>query len=785
MVRMNEVELGQRYSSLYEQSIEELEFSKMLELIVPFAMTERAANLIRRLRPLSDAESVEAIHRAIEEITALRNRGEDLPIERTDDPERYLSRAEIVGAHLSANELLSILELLGASRRLAQFIRERAECIPHVAAFAAELVEHRLLERHIRDAIDPTGAVRDDATAELRSIRSSIEEISARLRSKLRRIVQRLGDEDLLQDEFYTQRDGRLVVPLKVEYKRALAGIIHGVSQTGATVFFEPSEVFELNNELAELRAAEEREIVRILQALTAEVGAHASSIRAANASLTLLDSLRARALFAESYRGKKPRIVKEEPVIELHNVYHPLLVASKGFDGVVPLSVTIDSERQGYLVSGPNAGGKSIAIKTIGLSTAMALAGIPPLGEMTVSPVTILAAIGDHQSIESNLSTFSSQLVRLREILQECGNTTLVIVDEICSGTDPTEGSALAAAIVDQILDRGGFIVATTHQFVLKTYALSRPHLLNASMEFDTERLEPTYRFLPGVPGNSYAFELARALDLPDDVLERARHYLGSEHSKIEESIHQLQQLRRVMEERATAAAREYREAERLRNEYEVKFQQFKSKYTQLIEAAQHHAEELVRTTKEQLRNIRAKAERGEHDTARADLRTLQEQLERQLPQDQPRQTEQLSVGDYAELRATGQRGKVIEVTPHHVVLEIGAVRLKISPDKVRQVEGAPLHQRSRRYRPIKFDAPTELDVRGLRVQEALSRLEQALNDAVLGGVGRLKVLHGTGSGQLRQAIHEYLNAHPLVAAYQAASAGQTDWGTTYVELR
>ena len=782
---MNEVTHHRQHTSLHEQSLEELEFSKMLELIVPYAMTERAANLIRQLRPLSDAESVEAVHCAIEEIIALRSRGEDLPIERTDDPQRCLSRAEIVGAHLSANELLSILELLGASRRLAQFIRERAEMIPHVAAFAVELVEHRLLERHVRDAIDPTGAVRDDATAALRAIRSSIEEISARLRSKLRRIVQRLGDEDLLQDEFYTQRDGRLVVPLKVEYKRALAGIIHGVSQTGATVFFEPSEVFELNNELAELRAAEEREIVRILQALTSEVGAHASSIRAADASLTLLDSLRARALFAENYRGKKPRIVKNEPVIELRNVFHPLLVASKGFESVVPLSLPFDSEHQGYLVSGPNAGGKSIAIKTIGISTAMALAGIFPLGEMTVSPVTILAAIGDHQSIESNLSTFSSQLVRLREILTECRNATLVIVDEICSGTDPTEGSALAAAIIDEILDRGVFIVATTHQFVLKTYALSRPHLLNASMEFDLERLEPTYRFLPGVPGNSYAFELAAALKLPNEVLDRARHYLGSEHSKIEESIHQLQQLRRVMEERATAAAREYQEAERLRNEYEVKFHQFKTKYTQLIEAAQRHADELVRTTKEQLRHIRAKAERGEHEAARADLCAFQEQIERHLPQEHSQQTEQLAVGDYVELRATGQRGKVIEVTPHHVVLEIGAVRLNISPDKVRRVEGAPLNQPSRHSRPIKLDAPTELDLRGLRVQEALSRLERALNDAVLGGVGRLKVLHGTGSGRLRQAIHEYLNAHPLVAAYRAGSAGQTDWGTTYVELR
>lgn len=774
----------EQQTALGEQSLQELELSKVLELVVPFAVTDRAANELRRLRPLEDADQLEAVHCAIDEILALRSRGEDLPIERTDDPERLLNRAEIAGAYLSASELLSMLELLGASRRLAHFIRERAEHVPRLATIAADLVDLRLLERHIRDAIDPTGAVRDDASSQLRSIRASITEVSARLRSKLRRIVQRLGDAELLQDEFYTQRDGRLVVPLKAEYKRALPGILHGISQTGATVFFEPSEVFELNNELAELRSAEEREIIRILQALTAEVGSCAPSIRAADTALTLLDSLRARALFAEHYRGRKPRI-ESEKVIELRNVFHPLLVASKGFEHVVPLSVTFDRERRGYLVSGPNAGGKSIAIKTIGVSTAMVLAGIFPLGEMVVSPVKIFAAIGDHQSIESNLSTFSSQLVRLREILQVCDGATLVIVDEICAGTDPSEGSALAAAIIDGILERGGLIVATTHQFVLKTYALSHPHMLNASMEFDTVRLEPTYRFLPGVPGNSYAFELAAALRLPAEVLDRARRYLGTSHTQIEESIHQLQELRKAMEERTAIVAREQLQAEQLRQQYEAKFQQFKTKYTQLLEAAQREADELIRRTKEELRQIRQNAERGSLDAARAALAALEERIEDPLGTQRVEQAPQLAVGDYAELVVTGQRGKVVELTPKHVILEVGSVRINIAPEKLRPTEPPTHLQSSRRNRPFKFDASTELDVRGMRVQEALRRLEQALNDAVLGGVGRLTVFHGTGSGQLRQAIHDYLEAHPLVASYRVGAAGQTDWGTTYIELR
>jgi len=772
--------------ALVEQSLAELEFNKVLELLVPFALTERAAAHLRRLRPLLDAQQIANEHAAIAELLQLRARGDDLPLERTDDPARLLHRSMLAGAYLSASELLSILELLGVSRRVRSFIGEHADQMPTIAALAEPLVEHRLLERHIRDAIDPTGAVRDDASAELRRIRNSIAEVSARLRTKLRRILQRLGDEDLLQDDFYTQRDGRLVVPLKVEYKRSLSGIIHGISQTGATVFFEPSEVFELNNELAELRSAEERELLRILQALTAEVGAHAESILAADRVLTVLDSLRARALFAEHYRCHHPRIVSDG-TIELEKVYHPLLVVAKGREHVVPLSVRFDRQQRGYLVSGPNAGGKSIAIKTLGVSAAMALAGIYPLGEMTISPVTILAAIGDHQSIESNLSTFSSQLVRLRDILALCNHETLVIVDEICAGTDPSEGSALAAAIIDGVLDRGGSIVATTHQFTLKTYALTRPGLLNASMEFDTARLEPTYRFLAGVPGNSYALELAAALRLPGDVVERARAYVGTDHERIESSIHQLQQLRAEMEQLRASAAQEHAAAEQYRAQYEEKFQQFKAKYTQLLDAARREAAELIARTKEELRQIRHVAAHASVENARQQLRELEERITTQLqPQQSPAaKAEPIHPGDYVVLLQSGQQGKVLDVTSKHIVVEIGSVRVRVSADSVRRTQPPAQEHRTGNMPPPKMDSPTAIDIRGMRVRDGLAAVERALNDAVLGGVFQLTILHGTGTGQLRQAIHSMLEGHPLVASYRVGQAGSTDWGTTYVQLR
>lgn len=776
-----------KQAELIEQSLQEIEFGKVLELVVPFVMTDRAADHIRSLRPSLDGAALSALHAAIGEIIALRSRGGDLPLERTDDPQRLLDRATIAGAHLTASELLSIVELLEVSRRVAHFIRQHQEEFPHLVVMAAGLVDLRLVERHIRDAVDPTGAVRDDASLELNRLRASIAELTNRLRNKLRRIVQQLGDEELLQDDFYTQRDGRLVVPLKVEYKRSLPGIIHGVSQSGATVFFEPSEVFELNNELAELRSAEEREVLRILQTLTAEVGAHAPSIRAADQALTLLDSLRARVLFAEAYHCHQPTIATEG-TIELRKVYHPLLVVRKGRDQVVPLSVTFDARYRGYLISGPNAGGKSIAIKTIGVSVAMALSGIYPLGEVTVSPVTILAAIGDHQSIESNLSTFSSQLVRLRDILSLCNSATLVIVDEICAGTDPNEGSALAAAIIDGVLERGGYIVATTHQFTLKTYALTRQYLLNASMEFDTERLEPTYRFLPGVPGNSYAFELAHALLLPGDVIQRARGYLGAQHEQIEQSIQQLQQLHKELDERYAIAAREQQAAEHFRAQYEDKFRQFKAKYAQLIAAAQAEARHLIEQTRVELRRLRQQAEQGSVESARGQLQQLEQQIAAQrLPSSSPSAgKEPIRVGDYVEVIGTSQHGKVIEVSEKKVVVEIGSVRVSISPDSIRKMEQPPMQQRGDKQRPLKLDAPTHIDLRGLSIADALGQLDRALNDAVLNGIQHLTVIHGTGSGQLRQAIHDFLRGHPLVASFQHGTHGQqTNWGATAITLR
>ncbi|MFM8439321.1 MAG: endonuclease MutS2, partial [Candidatus Kapaibacterium sp.] len=473
---------------------------------------------------------------------------ETVPLEYTEDITPYVSKAQIPGAALSAPQIGDVLDVLQTTRRCRSYLVTRSETVPTLASMVDAITEHRILEKHIGDAIDETGLVRDTATRELRDIRQEIVRTSARLRQKLTKLLSKLGDEDVLQDEYVTQRDGRFVVPLKTSNKRALPGIIHGVSQSGSTVFLEPADVFELNNELSLLQNAEQREILRILTMLTAEIGSAAAEIRMNQEVLTHLDVVHAKARYADAYGGIEPVIV-DDGECEVRNVVHPLLVTGMPRSRVVPLSVRFDAKTHGYLVSGPNAGGKSVALKSIGLNIAMAVSGIFPLGECTTRICSFLVSIGDHQSIESNLSTFSSQILRLKHILDAADRGSLILVDEICSGTDPAEGSALACGIIDEFLSKGAQFIVTTHQSSLKSYALQREGIANASMEFDSAKLVPTYRFLPGIPGNSYAFELARSVRLSPSVLDTAMEYLGDKHGNLEKSIAKLQDFVRETE--------------------------------------------------------------------------------------------------------------------------------------------------------------------------------------------------------------------------------------------
>ncbi|MFM7156269.1 MAG: endonuclease MutS2, partial [Bacteroidota bacterium] len=546
---------------LMEDSLLELEFPQVLQLIAQSALSELGRELILNARPIDDIAWLTVEHDRIGELRDLLVKGEVLPTEGISDIRNAVHKSMIAGSFLNASELLDVCEAMRACRLLTSYFKNKAESYPILAQFADGFYENRFLEKHITDAIDDTGAMRDTASKELAHIRREIVETSSRLRSRLNKLLSKVAAEDLVTEEFITQREGRFVLPMRASEKRTLPGIIHGVSNTGATVFVEPSEIVEMNNQLSLLLGEERREMIRILTMLTAEIASEAALILGSTDVLGHFDALFAKARYALDMNGMKP-VISGDSSIELRHVYHPLLFARQG-NKPIPLSIEFGSGILGHLISGPNAGGKTVALKSIGLNIAMALSGIFPLGECRTSPKSLFCAIGDHQSIEHNLSTFSSQVMRLKDIVDHADDTSLILIDEICSGTDPQEGSALASAILDHCIKQEAMFIVTTHQSSLKSYALNRKELLNASMEFDPVHLVPTYSFLSGIPGNSYAFALANSIGMSATVMNQAREYLGDKHSELEQSIASLQAFRVQAEESLKSARMELSKAQ------------------------------------------------------------------------------------------------------------------------------------------------------------------------------------------------------------------------------
>ncbi len=771
-------------------SLDEIEFPKVLDLVATYAMSERGAEGILGLHPMQDAEALRDEHDRLAEMHRLVLDPDGVPLERVEDISAALQKSAVQGSYLMATQLLDVCDVLQSARRMRAFFHQRSEVVPLLDSFCAEIQDHRILERHINDAIDRSGAVRDNATKELQSIRHEIFQCSSRLRSRLNKIVSKLSDDEALQEEYVTQRDGRFVIPLKTNNKRVIPGVIHGVSASGSTVFMEPAEVFEMNNELSLLMNDEQRELVRILTTLTAEVGAVSSELFRSLHILEYLDILHAKARYAVEHGGFKPRIVDDHEC-ELRMAFHPLLVHSLGRHKVVPLSIRFDAEQRGHLISGPNAGGKSVALKSIGLNIAMALSGIFPLGECVSSVRQLFVAIGDHQSIESNLSTFSSQILRLRQILSHCASDSLILVDEICSGTDPTEGSALAAGILDSFIERHAHFVVTTHHSSLKSYALSRQHIANASLEFDLDKLVPTYHFLNGVPGNSYAFELSHSVQLQKEVLDRAKQYLGDRHDELEQSIVALQRFKQEAEQNAEKARLELHKAEQKHRDYDQRFADFKAKYQKLMLAANREAEDLLKSAKSGIEKALREARENQKSPAeiQKELDSLRTEISRNIDLLKPAASAAgahvLAPGDTVRMKDSEQKGKILSVENSKAVVDFNGIHFHVDLSELRpSSDPAKPARRQASTVVVQADASSTADIRGMRAGEAVMAVDTALNNAILNNIPWLTIIHGKGTGALRQVVHDFLKEQPAVRNFRLGTLGEGDAGVTIVEL-
>ncbi len=793
---MNGIDFSQSTTkeTLLQLASEQLEFDKVLQHISGYCISDIGKEVVLTLGQYTNPIKLQTELEIVDEFKTLHAGGMPTSLfEGIADCRQQLKKSKIPNAYLSAHELDIVYGTIRCSRLLYSFFEHQVQ-YPYLKAATENLHSNKLLERHITDAIDDLGNIKDTASRKLQTIRRDILDVSAKLRTRLNKILRQVVTDELVSDDFISQREGRFVLPIKIENKRKVPGIIHGLSQTGSTAFLEPTEIIDMNNELSLLRNQEEREIVAILTILTTELGTEADLFLSAIATLSELDSTQAKANFALRFGGIKPLIVPTNTV-SLYNVRHPLLVIAKGTKNVVPLSIEFQNSILGHLISGPNAGGKTVALKSIALSLMMVSCGIFALGECHTNLREVYCAIGDKQSIEHDLSTFSSQLLTLRDILAVANEHSFIVVDEICSGTDPNEGGALASGILDSFLFRKSMFLVTTHQSSLKTYALQKELIVNDSLEFNPSTLRPTYKFLTGIPGNSYAFALAERLGLQDDVLKFAQEYRSESQTVMEDTITLLLEYRNQAEVLKDSALKAETIAQKKKIEFETKLADIKNRQQEMIRESKQEASEILskansiieNTIREVREQQKAPVEiKKEFEKSKQELTNKIEEAKKATLSDVTAVFEQ---GDSVRMEASQEIGIIIllEQDNVHGIVEFNSLKFRVKTNQLQLVSKKEQKEARKATQSVgsysnKFDSKINIDLRGKRVDEAIYELENAFSDALLSNLPFLYLIHGKGTGALRVAIHQYLKKDRNIKSFREGELNEGGAGVTVV---
>lgn len=783
--------------------LERLEFDKVREILAERASFSGGKALALTLEPSSSLREAERWQQETAEALRLLEEHGAPPFGGMTDV-RPLIRRAAVGAVLSTENLLEIADAARASARLREYLLEKG---PGVGAdvlvdLAGLLGVYDRLEREIRRCIDREGAVVDHASERLAEIRARLRRLRQRMRERLEAFVRSPQAQRFLQEPIITIRGGRYVVPVKQEHRADVPGIVHDHSASGQTLFIEPLLSVELNNEIREAEQQEAREVERILTVLSGLVAAEADSLIHSIEMAAEIDFIFAKAHLAADWRAVRP-VLNDRGVIRLYQARHPLLKGT-----VVPIDVHLGDEFTALVITGPNTGGKTVTLKTIGLFALMAQAGlhVPAQSGSELAVFRyVFADIGDEQSIEQSLSTFSSHMSNIVSILEKAGRGSLVLLDELGAGTDPAEGAGLAIALLEHLIERGCRTVATTHYSELKAFAYTHPGARNASVEFDVETLRPTYRLLVGVAGKSNAFAIAARLGLDPRIIERAKSKIDADQRRVDEVI-------RSVEIDKSAAARDREEAEKLRERYRIlsekyheAFERLKASREAILDEARREAQSIIaraqREAEELLGRLRkagaGPALESEAVSVREDFaRLAREMQETQRPEEPARGTvpapEQLRPGVAVRIRTFGQAGEVLDVLAGgKVLVQAGPMRVTVDGSDLEILRGTvqpPAAPPPQRRVSVALEKAThikpELDLRGMTVSEALEEVDKYLDDALLAGVSKVRIIHGKGTGALRDAVRRYLDAHPRVSGYQYAEQSEGGTGATVVQL-
>ena len=782
-----------------ERTLRVLEFTRIRELLAEGALTPAGAEKCRQLEPADELTAVQALQAETEEATVILQYAGGHPMIAFPDVKPALVICE-KGGSLSAGMLLNVAELLRASRAAQDALVTERENTPLLRAKAEGLFVSRSIEKDITDAIISEDEIADRASSELMNIRRHLRGAQDRIRDKLNQMIHSATLQKALQDPIITVRNNRYVLPVKAEYRSMVQGLVHDQSSSGATLFIEPMAAVEMGNELKQWELKEQQEIARILAAQSAEVAPYAAAIAETQEQLAELDFIFAKGLLSRRFFCVSPKM-NNEGRLKIIRGRHPLIDPEK----VVPSTIWLGEEFTSLIITGPNTGGKTVTLKTVGLFTLMAQAGLQvpadPGTELAVFE-QVFADIGDEQSIEQSLSTFSGHMTNIVEIMHEVTPRDLVLFDELGAGTDPTEGAALAQSILTRLLHIKVRTLATTHYSELKAFALTTQGVENASVEFDVETLRPTYRLSIGVPGKSNAFEISRRLGLPENLIDAARKLLSGNAIRFEDVIANAEYHRQVAEKERQLAEEANRETIRLRNEAEQLRKEMEQKREQALRKAREDAKHIVDQARRESESVIAELKKMKKNAASGDASV--NDLRRRLDKESDALAEGLGrgetdggeapktvkVGDQVKILTLGVEGTVLAPPDEkgEVRLQAGMMKFTAELSQLRLIRQAPAKEKTTvkaKTGMMTRTVKSECDVRGMNLEEALDAVSLYLDEAVLAGLNEVYVIHGKGTGILRAGIQQDLRKNKHVKSFRRGMYGEGEDGVTVVTLK
>ena len=790
-----------------EKTLRVLEFNKIKELLIDKCESRIGKEYAKKISPITNIKEIDLMQQETEEALSLLIKRGKPPLYGIHSISYEIKRVEIGGV-LNPASLIKVSDSLRVSRGLKNYIKEtKADKMP-TYLIIGELIDnlrvYKNIEDEINNAIINENEISDNASSTLRNIRRQISSKNDAIRDKLNSIVNSQTNRKYLQDGIVTVREGRYVIPVKQENRSSVPGLIHDISSSGATVFIEPMAVVELNNQLRELEIKEQDEIERILSELSNLVASESDGIGNNEKILRTLDFVFAKGKLALEMNATRP-ILNDKGIINIKKARHPLLQTKV----VVPIDVYIGRDFNSLIITGPNTGGKTVTLKTVGLFTLMAQAGlhIPADYDSEVAVFNqIFADIGDEQSIEQSLSTFSSHMTNIVNILKEVRYNSLILFDELGAGTDPTEGAALAMAILDYLLKKDIRTIATTHYSQLKLYALTTERVRNASVEFDVETLSPTYRLLIGVPGKSNAFEISKRLGLPQHIIDDAKELISKENVEFEDVLQAIEQDRKSIEEDKIEAKRLRLEIEQLRKGLATEKEKTQQMRDGIIRKAKEEARDILKNAKEEadlvvgeVRDISSEIEKEHNkrlleaqELLRKDINKMESSLSKDIFKVKSnRPPKNLKIGETVEVLSLNQVGTVSTLPNEkgYLTVQIGIMKVNVHISALRRVASQDSDKSTIKAKTIigskSKSIKNEIDLRGKNIEEAILDIDKYLDDSYIANLKEVYLIHGKGTGALRDGIKSYLRGHKHVKSYRPGKYGEGGDGVTVVEIK